>query len=40
MTPELIEAIQKALEKGMRVELIKLKDGEIQANTVSRKLLK
>lgn len=40
MKPELIEAIQKALEKGMRVELIKLKDGEIQANTVSRKLLK
>ena len=40
MKPELIEAIQKALENGMRVELIKLKDGEIQANTVSRKLLK
>ena len=40
MKPELIEAIQKALDKGQRVELIKLKDGEIQANTVSRKLLK
>ena len=40
MKPELIEAIQKALENGMRVELIKLKDGEIQENTVSRKLLK
>lgn len=40
MTPELIEAIQKALDKGLRVELIRMKDGTIQANTVSRKLLK
>lgn len=40
MKPELIEAILQALEKGMRVELIQLKDGEIQANTVSRKKLK
>lgn len=37
MTPELIQAIQAALDKGLRVELIKLKSGEIQANTVSRK---
>ena len=40
MKPELIEAILQALEKGMRVELIQLKGGEIQANTVSRKKLK
>ena len=40
MTPELIEAIQRALDKGFRVELIRTKDGSIQANTVSRKLLK
>lgn len=40
MAPELIEAIQKALDKGLRVELIRMKDGTIQANTVSRKLLK
>lgn len=40
MTPELIKAIQAALDRGLRVELIKTKSGEIQANTVSRKLLK
>ena len=40
MTKGLIKAIQAALDKGFRVELVKLKDGEIQANTVSRKLLK
>ncbi len=40
MTPEMIKTIEAALDKGLRVELIKLKDGEIQANTVSRKLLK
>ena len=40
MTKELLGAIQKALDKGLRVELVKLKDGEIQANAVSRKLLK
>lgn len=40
MTPELIQAIQAALDKGLRVELIKLKSGEIQANTVSRKTLR
>lgn len=39
MKQELIDAIQRALDKGLRVELIKGKDGEIQANTVSRKLL-
>ena len=37
---ELPEAIQRALEKGQRVELIRAKDGTVQANTVSRKLLK
>ena len=40
MTKELLDAIQKALDKGFRVELIKQKSGEIQVNTVSRKLLK
>ena len=40
MTKELLDAIQKALDKGFRVELINLKIGEIQVNTVSRKLLK
>ena len=40
MTKELLDAIQKALYQGFRVELIKLKSGEIQVNTVSRKLLK
>lgn len=36
MTKELIDAIQRALDNGFRVEIIKLKSGEIQANTVSR----
>ena len=40
MTKELMDAIQKALDHGFRVEIIKLKSGEIQGNTVSRKLLK
>ncbi len=40
MTKELIQAIQAALDKGFRVELLKEKDGSIKAQTVSRKLLK
>ena len=36
MTKELLDAIQKALDQGLGVELIKLKDVEIQANAVSR----
>lgn len=40
MTPELITAIERALAKGLRVELIQMKDGTIQANTVSRQRLK
>ena len=40
MTPELIKAIQAALDKGMRVELLKDKDGNIRAQTISRKALK
>ena len=40
MTKELLEAIQKALDKGFRVELLKDKDGNIKAQTISRKLLK
>ena len=38
--PELIEIIQKALDKGQRVELLKDKDGNIKAQTISRKALK
>lgn len=40
MTKELIQAIQAALDKGMRVELLKDKDGNIKAQTISRKALK
>lgn len=40
MTKELLEAIQKALDKGQRVELLKDKDGNIKAQTISRKALK
>ena len=40
MTPELIKAIQAALDKGQRVELLKDKDGNIKAQTISRKALK
>ena len=40
MTPKLIEAIQAAPDKGLRVELLKDKEGNIKAQTVSRKALK
>lgn len=40
MTPELIKAIQAALDKGQRVELLKDKEGNIKAQTISRKSLK
>ena len=40
MTKELIDAIEKALEKGLRVELLKDKEGNIKAQTISRKGLK
>ena len=40
MKPELIEAIQAALDKGLRVELLKDKEGNIKAQTISRKALK
>ena len=40
MTKELIGAIEKALEKGLRVELLKDKEGNIKAQTISRKALK
>lgn len=40
MTKELLEAIQKALDKGQRVELLKDKEGNIKAQTISRKALK
>ena len=40
MDDKLWRAIQDALDKGYRVELIKDKDGNVKAQTVSRKLLK
>ncbi len=40
MTKELLDAIQKALDQGFRVELIKLKSGEIQVQHRVPKLLK
>lgn len=40
MDKRLWEAIKDALDKGYRVELIKDKEGNIKAQTVSRKLLK
>lgn len=40
MTKELIDAIEKALEKGLRVELLRDKEGNIKAQTISRKALK
>lgn len=40
MTKELLDAIQKALDKGQRVELLKDKEGNIKAQTISRKALK
>ena len=40
MTKELIDAIQKALDKGQRVELLRDKEGNIKAQTISREALK
>lgn len=40
MPPKLIEAILMALKKGLRVELLLDKDGNIKAQTISRKVLK
>ena len=40
MTKELIDAIEKALEKGLRVELLKDKEGNIKAQAISRKAVK
>ena len=40
MDDKLWRVIQAALDKGYRVELIKEKDGNVKAQTVSRKLLK
>ena len=40
MKPELIKSIEAALDKGQRVELLKDKDGNIKAQTISRKALK
>lgn len=40
MTERLIKAIQAALDKGLRVELLKDKEGNIKAQTISRKTLK
>jgi hypothetical protein len=38
--PELIKTIETALDKGLRVELLKDKEGNIKAQTISRKALK
>lgn len=40
MTPELIRAIEAALAKGLRVELMRDKSGRITVRTVTRKELK
>lgn len=40
MKPELIKSIEAALDKGQRVELLKDKEGNIKAQTISRKALK
>ena len=40
MPPKMIEAILTALKKGMRVELLLGKDGNIKAQTINRKILK
>lgn len=40
MDDKLWRAIKAVLDKGYRVELIKDKDGNVKAQTVSRKLLK
>lgn len=37
MTPELIEAIQAALDRGFRVELLKDKQGNVIVQTIQRK---
>lgn len=40
MSPELIQKIEAAVAKGLRVEIFQEKSGEIKAQTISRKLLK
>ena len=40
ITPELIKSILSALDKGLRVELLKDKDGNIKALVISRKRLR
>lgn len=40
MDEKIIEAILEALSKGLRVELLKDKDGNIIAQTIQRKRLK
>lgn len=39
-TLSLVEAILTELDRGQRVELLKDKDGNIKAQTISRKVLK
>lgn len=39
ISQEVIKAIEAALDKGLRVELIKDKDGNVKAQTISRKRL-
>lgn len=40
VTPEMMKAILAALDKGLRVELLKDKDGNIKAQVISRKCLR
>ena len=40
VSPELIQKIEAAVAKGLRVEIFQEKSGEIKAQTISRKILK
>ena len=40
ITPELIKSLLAALDKGLRVELLKDKDGNVKAQVISRKRLR
>ena len=40
MSPELIQKIEAATAKGLRVEVFRDKNGDLKAQTISRKVLK